>query len=137
MRLANVFGPRQDPAGEAGVIAIFCGLKLNGGRPTVYGDGGQTRDFVYVGDVVDALIAAGESDLTGAYNVGTGVETSVLDLLDALELSDHETAPARTGEAQRSAVDPSKLAADLGWRAKTSLEDGLRQTLTAARQPSK
>ena len=133
MRLANVFGPRQDPSGEAGVIAIFCGLKLTDGRATVYGDGGQTRDFVYVGDVVDALLAAADSDLTGAYNVGTGVETSVLDLLEALGLTDFKRAPARTGEAQRSAVDPRKAATDLGWTARTSLRDGLEQTLTAAR----
>jgi UDP-glucose 4-epimerase len=136
MRLANVFGPRQDPAGEAGVIAIFCGLKLDGGRPKVYGDGTQTRDFVYVGDVVEAMIAAASSDVTGAYNVGTGTETSVLDLIEALELGDYEEAPARTGEAQRSAVDPSKAAAELGWRARTSLEEGLAKTLTAVRSPT-
>jgi UDP-glucose 4-epimerase len=133
MRLANVFGPRQDPAGEAGVVAIFCGLKLSGGTPTVYGDGRQTRDFVFVGDVVDALIAAAESDRTGAYNVGTGQETSVLDLIAALELDGYEEAPARTGEAQRSAVDPTKAERDLGWTAKISLREGLRETLTAAR----
>src|SRR5690606_33511444 len=80
LRLGNVYGPRQDPLGEAGVIAIFCGLLRDGGQPTVYGDGTQTRDYVYVGDVVAAALAAAGADAAGAFNVGTGRETSVLEL---------------------------------------------------------
>src|SRR3954464_14926937 len=84
LRYGNVYGPRQDPLGEAGVIAIFCGKLLEGGRPTVYGDGTQTRDYDYVGDVVAANLAAADADGAGPYNVGTGVETSVLELIAVL-----------------------------------------------------
>ena len=84
LRYGNVYGPRQDPLGEAGVIAIFCGKLLEGGRPTIFGDGQQTRDYVYVGDVVDANLRAAGSDATGAFNIGRGVQTSVLDIVEAL-----------------------------------------------------
>ena len=84
LRLGNVYGPRQDPLGEAGVVAIFCGLLRNGGMPTVYGDGTQTRDYIYVGDVVAAALAAGATRLGGAVNIGTGREASVLDIVDVL-----------------------------------------------------
>src|ERR671911_553970 len=90
LRYGNVYGPRQDPLGEAGVIAIFCGKLMQGERPTVYGDGTQTRDYIHVDDVVAANLAAAESDLTGSFNVGTGRETSVLDLIEAL--APHATA---------------------------------------------
>jgi UDP-glucose 4-epimerase len=135
LRLGNVYGPRQDPLGEAGVIAIFCGRLQAGKRPTVYGDGRQTRDYIYVGDVVAAALAAATSEATGAINVGTGIETDVLELAERLgELGDAEDfapemAPARPGEVQRVSIDPSRAERDLGWRAGTGLEDGLRLTL--------
>src|SRR3954471_5754940 len=95
LRYGNVYGPRQDPLGEAGVIAIFCGRLLSGERPTVYGDGQQTRDYVYVGDVVSANLAAAGSDVRGGVNIGTGRETSVLDLIELFQslAGDREFAP--------------------------------------------
>jgi UDP-glucose 4-epimerase len=135
LRLGNVYGPRQDPLGEAGVIAIFCGLLRAGARPTVYGDGTQTRDYIYVGDVVTAALAAAESTLSGPVNIGTGIETDVLALAEALgrlggtESFEPEFAPARTGEVQRIAVDASRAERELGWAPATSLDDGLRRTL--------
>ena len=135
LRLGNVYGPRQDPLGEAGVIAIFCGRLRNGGRPTVYGDGRQTRDYIYVGDVVAAALAAAESEATGPINIGTGVETDVLELAARLgELGgatgfEPEFAPARPGEVQRISLDPARAGRELGWRAKTELDEGLRLTL--------
>ncbi len=135
LRLGNVYGPRQDPLGEAGVIAIFCGLLKEGGRPTVFGDGTQTRDYIYVGDVVAAALAAGDSEATGAINVGTGEETNVLELIEALKrLSGNESfepefAPARTGEVQRITIDAGRAGRELGWRAEMGLDEGLRVTL--------
>src|SRR3954447_9119824 len=135
LRLGNVYGPRQDPLGEAGVIAIFCGLLKEGGRPKVFGDGTQTRDYIYVGDVVSAALAAGESDATGAINIGTGKETDVLELVEALgRLSGRddfapEFAPPRTGEVQRIAIDAGRAERELGWHAEMDLDEGLRITL--------
>jgi UDP-glucose 4-epimerase len=135
LRLGNVYGPRQDPLGEAGVIAIFCGLLKEGGRPTVFGDGKQTRDYIYVGDVVSAALAAGDSDATGAINVGTGKETDVLELIESLkklsgnEGFDPEFAPERTGEVQQITIDASRAQQELGWRAEMGLDEGLRVTL--------
>jgi UDP-glucose 4-epimerase len=135
LRLGNVYGPRQDPLGEAGVIAIFCGLLKEGGRPTVFGDGTQTRDYIYVGDVVSAALAAGDSEASGAINVGTGKETNVLELIEALKrLSGNESfepefAPARTGEVQRITIDAGRAERELGWRAEMDLDEGLRVTL--------
>jgi len=135
LRLGNVYGPRQDPLGEAGVIAIFCGRLRGGERPTVFGDGTQTRDYIYVGDVVSAALAAGESEAIGPVNVGTGIETDVLELarllgeLGGVESFEPELAPARTGEVQRISIDPGRAKRELGWSAKTGLEDGLRLTL--------
>ena len=135
LRLGNVYGPRQDPLGEAGVIAIFCGRLRAGGRPTVYGDGRQTRDYIYVSDVVGAALAAAESEASGPINIGTGVETDVLELVERLgELGDAEGfepefAPPRPGEVQRISIDPARAAQALGWSAKTGLEEGLRLTL--------
>jgi UDP-glucose 4-epimerase len=135
LRLGNVYGPRQDPLGEAGVIAIFCGLLRSGGRPTVYGDGTQTRDYIYVGDVVAAALAAARTGASGALNIGTGREASVLDLVEMLkrlggvEDFEPEFAPARAGEVQRISVDPARAEAELGWRPETDLETGLRLTL--------
>ena len=135
MRLGNVYGPRQDPLGEAGVIAIFCGKLSGGGRPTVFGDGKQTRDYIYVGDVVAALLAAAGSEATGAFNVGTGIETDVLELARALaDLGgaggfEPELAPARAGEVLRIAIDPARAKRELGWQAAVGLGEGLRLTL--------
>jgi UDP-glucose 4-epimerase len=135
LRLGNVYGPRQDPLGEAGVIAIFCGLLKEGGRPTVFGDGKQTRDYIYVGDVVAAALAAAESEATGAINIGTGKETDVLELIESLkslsgnESFDPEFAPERTGEVQRITIDAARAERELGWRAEMDLDEGLRVTL--------
>jgi UDP-glucose 4-epimerase len=136
LRLGNVYGPRQDPLGEAGVVAIFCGALLGGRTPRVFGDGQQTRDYVYVGDVVEAFIAACASDVDGTYNVGTGVETSVLELGELIgSVCDRpfepEMAPSRAGEVQRIAIDSGRAASDLGWRARTALADGLRDTASS------
>ena len=137
LRLGNIYGPRQDPLGEAGVIAIFCGLLSSGGRPLIYGDGTQTRDYIYVGDVVAAALAAAESSVTGPINIGTGREASVLELAETLgrlggaESFEPEFAPPRAGEVQRIALDATRAEAELGWRPETSLEDGLRLTLDA------
>ncbi len=137
LRLGNVYGPRQDPLGEAGVVAIFCGLLKNGGRPTVYGDGAQTRDYIYVGDVVSAALAAGATRLGGAVNIGTGREASVLDLVEILsgiegrEDFTPEFAPERAGEVQRISLDAALAERELGWTPETTLEQGLAQTLAA------
>lgn len=127
LRMSNVYGPRQDPHGEAGVVAIFCGAAEAGEPVTIYGDGRQTRDYVFVGDVVRAWIAAAESDAQGALNVSTGTETSVLELAAALGVQ-HQVAPGRPGEIERSCLDPGAAEAALGWRAETSLDDGLDET---------
>ncbi len=134
LRLGNVYGPRQDPLGEAGVIAIFCGLLQSGGRPTVFGDGRQTRDYIYVGDVVGAALAAAGSEATGAINIGTGVETDVLTLAAELgELGgtsfEPGLAPERAGEVRRISLDAGLAERELGWRAETELSEGLRLTL--------
>ncbi len=144
MRFGNVYGPRQDPHGEAGVVAIFCGKLLDGEPPTVFGDGGQTRDYVYVGDTVDAVVRASDAlaedpeSVEGPYNVGTGAEASVLDLLERLAAiagtsPDATMAPARTGEVQRVSIDPSAAARDLGWSAGVGLDEGLRATFEELR----
>jgi UDP-glucose 4-epimerase len=132
LRLGNVYGPRQMPHGEAGVVAIFMGLLRDGGTPTIFGDGSQTRDYVFVADVADAFLRASAHD-GGVYNVGTGVETSVVDLYDAIRAAsgvDREAsfAAARLGELQRSVLDTSLAAREFGWRAQRSLGDGLAAT---------
>jgi UDP-glucose 4-epimerase len=138
LRYGNVFGPRQDPLGEAGVIAIFCGLLLEGGKPKVFGDGLQTRDYVFVGDVVRANLLASDSDAYGAFNVGTGVQTSVLDLIAALAPQASgpfvaEMAPERPGEVRHIALDATRAREELGWTAETDLAAGLAQTLDSLR----
>jgi UDP-glucose 4-epimerase len=138
LRYGNVYGPRQDPLGEAGVIAIFCGKLLEGGRPTIFGDGKQTRDYVFVGDVVDANLRAASSDATGAFNIGRGVQTSVTDIVEALaSLSENgfeaDHAPERHGEVQHIALDPSRSKAELGWEAQVDLHQGLERTLDSLR----
>jgi len=138
LRLGNIYGPRQDPATEAGVVAIFCELGRDGGRPTVFGTGEQTRDYVYVGDVVAALLAAEASDDPGPVNVGTGVETSVLELATlvggAFGRDDFqpEFAPAREGEIERTVLDTAGAAERLGWRAERTMQTGLEQTIEVA-----
>jgi UDP-glucose 4-epimerase len=139
LRLGNVYGPRQDPLGEAGVIAIFCGRIRTGERPTIYGDGSATRDYVYVGDVVRAQLAAARGSAVDEVNVGTGRETSVLAIVDVLKELEPEAAsafdpifePGRLGELQRSCLDVTRAREELGWEAQTSLRDGLRATLDA------
>ncbi len=134
LRYGNVYGPRQDPHGEAGVVAIFCGRLLDGRPCTVYGDGRQTRDYVFVEDVARANLLAAERGFSGAVNVGTGVETDVLRLHAVLAGAAGSSAPpamgpARLGEQRRSCIDPAAAAAALGWRPEVGLEDGLRRTL--------
>jgi UDP-glucose 4-epimerase len=135
LRYANVYGPRQDPHGEGGVVAIFCGKLVEGGTPVAFGDGMQTRDYVYVGDIVAANLVAAASDWVGACNIGTGTETTVIALADALRgFADGrpftlEHAPPRPGEVIRSAVDPSLAREVLGWEAQVRLGEGLQLTL--------
>ena len=136
LRLGNVYGPRQDPHGEAGVVAIFSGKLIDGEPMKVFGDGLQTRDYVYVDDVVDAFLRAegGTPDIT--LNIGTGREVSVLDLVRILGGGDAVHAPARTGEVQRSALDAALAATILGWTPTVQVEEGLPLThaaLAAAR----
>ena len=138
LRYGNVYGPRQDPLGEAGVIAIFCGKLLDGGTALIFGDGLQTRDYVYVDDVVDANLRAAETDTTGPVNIGLGQEKSVLDIVEVLRQNapngfDPEHAPERPGEVQHIALDPSRAREELGWEAKVELEDGLKRTLDSLR----
>ena len=134
LRYGNVYGPRQDPHGEAGVVAIFAGRMLAGRQPTVYGDGTQTRDYVFVDDVVDAFVRATEKGGGLLMNIGTGVETSVLELYGVMARltgfpEDPRFAPERRGELLRSALDPGRAAIHLAWKPWTSLEDGLAHTL--------
>jgi UDP-glucose 4-epimerase len=140
LRYANVYGPRQDPHGEAGVVAIFCNRILKGEPLTVFGEGTQTRDYVYGGDVARANLAAAEGTLPAAaqvdvraYNVGTGKETSVLQLAEELQRAAGSNvpvhhAPARLGEQQRSVVNIAKSEKELGWKPEVALSDGLRKT---------
>jgi UDP-glucose 4-epimerase len=132
LRFGNVYGPRQDPHGEAGVIAIFAGAAVEGRTVTVFGDGTQTRDYVYVGDVVAGFLAAADAAATGAVNIGTGVETSLLDLVAAIGVT-AEHQPARTGEVARSCLDVERADDVLGWRAEVPLGEGLERTLASLR----
>lgn len=140
LRFANVYGPRQDPHGEAGVVAIFCQRVIDGTPLTVFGDGGQTRDYVFVGDVARAhLLAADHTGIPAgkvdarAFNLGTQVETSVIDLARTLMGAAGKDvplqhAPARAGEQRRSSVSNEKAKAGLGWIPQVSLQEGLRRT---------
>jgi UDP-glucose 4-epimerase len=142
LRFGNVYGPRQDPLGEAGVVAIFCGKLRDRGQPTVFGDGLQTRDYIYVQEVVEAALIASANEVSGAFNVGTGTESSVLDLVEVLrklgrqmdiigpdDSFEPQFAPARAGEVQRSSLDPSRSRQVLGFEARVGLELGMRRTL--------
>jgi UDP-glucose 4-epimerase len=130
LRMSNVYGPRQDSHGESGVVAIFCGIAARGGTAPIYGDGAQTRDFVYVADVVEAFRAAAASATEGALNVSTGVETSLRELAAGLGVAT-APAPPRPGEILRSCLDPRAARTALGWRPRVALADGLRRTLAA------
>jgi UDP-glucose 4-epimerase len=132
LRYANVYGPRQDPHGEAGVVAVFLRALARDESPRIFGDGLQTRDYVYAGDVARATLAAAGRD-GGVFNVGTGSETSVVDLWElcrrvAGSTRDAVPAPARLGELQRSVLDVGLAERELGWRAEVPLEEGLRRT---------
>jgi UDP-glucose 4-epimerase len=142
LRFGNVYGPRQDPLGEAGVVAIFCGKLRDGGQPTVFGDGQQTRDYIYVDEVVSAALIASANEVTGPFNVGTGKESSVLDLVEVLgrlgrdigiiganDPFEAQFAPARAGEVQRSALHTERSRDVLGFEARIALDDGMRRTL--------
>ena len=126
LRMSNVYGQRQDPDRESGVVAIFAGAAIAGRAVTVFGDGCQTRDYVYVRDAVSAWLAASSSDATGALNISSGVEVTVLDLVHELGL-EHGFAPGRSGEITRSCLDPSAAARVLGWRAQLPLSEGLQR----------
>jgi UDP-glucose 4-epimerase len=127
--MANVYGPRQDPHGEAGVVAIFAGAAREGRRAVIYGDGSQTRDYVHVRDVVNAFAAAGRAQATGVLNVSTGQETSVAGLAALLALGT-ERRPGRAGEISRSCLDPARAARELGWRAQITLAEGLADVVS-------
>jgi UDP-glucose 4-epimerase len=138
LALANVYGPRQDPHGEAGVVSIFAGLLLKGDGCTIYGDGQQTRDFVYVDDVVDSFSRAATRGDGLLVNIGTGAETSVNQLYSTMATlagvdapPRHE--PARAGELRRSSLDPGRAAVQLGWKPWTSLEEGTSAVLRWSR----
>ncbi len=153
LRYGNVYGPRQDPHGEAGVVAIFCNRILDGRAMTTFGDGSQTRDYVFVKDVARANLAAATRELppigpldARGYNIGTSIETSVNELADALNRASGapvpvERAPARAGELQRSALRTDKAAKELGWKPQVSLDEGLAETFAffaanRAKQPA-
>jgi UDP-glucose 4-epimerase len=142
LRYANVYGPRQNPHGEAGVVAIFCEKLLRGEQPIINGDGTQTRDYVYVGDLVRANLAALDSDFVGAVNLGTGVETDVNTIFRLLarlccSSAAERHGPAKPGEQRRSVIDNALARRVLGWQPQVSLEDGLRPTVDFFRQQLK
>jgi UDP-glucose 4-epimerase len=133
LRYANVYGPRQNPHGEAGVVAIFCSKMLKGQQPVINGDGKQTRDYTFVGDVVKANLLALKYDGSNIYNIGTGIENDVNKLF--LELRSHlnpscpeQHAPAKAGEQQRSVISSKKIERELGWRPTVQLDEGLKLT---------
>ncbi len=144
LRYGNVYGPRQNPGGDAGVAAIFCGRAIRGERATIFGDGEQTRDYIYVGDIVEAnLVVAEHPGASGEYNVGTEAESTVNELLEALRLHlepeeaerfEAEYAPGRLGEIHRSCLDATRAREELGFTATTTLADGMALTLAAARE---
>ena len=142
LRYGNVYGPRQDPGGEAGVIAIFAGRLISGERPTVYGDGSARRDYTFVDDIVAAnLLAAAQPSPGGPYNIGTGIDSSVLELIEAIDAAaapgeaplNPEFAAAREGELQRSSLDVSLARDELGFSATTDLKTGVAATVEALR----
>jgi UDP-glucose 4-epimerase len=132
LRYGNVYGPRQDPHGEAGVVAIFLGAAMRGEQPRIFGEGSQTRDYVYVGDVARATVTALGHE-SGVFNVGTGVETSVTELWERCRAVSGTTIDAvneaaRAGEIQKSVLDPSRAASELGFQTMVDVDEGLRAT---------
>jgi UDP-glucose 4-epimerase len=141
LRYANVYGPRQDPHGEAGVVAIFAQRLLRGEPCTIFGDGGNTRDFVYVGDVAQANVLALDDRHSGPINIGTGRETGVNELYRKLAEGVGSAippvhAPPKPGEQRRSVIDPGLASRVLGWKPRMSLEEGLAQTIAWFRRPT-
>jgi UDP-glucose 4-epimerase len=139
LRYANVYGPRQDPEGEAGVVAIFIQKLLNNEQAVINGNGRQTRDFVFVDDVVEANLAMMGQETQGTYNVGTGVETSINDLFRILVQHTGSTCkeihgPAKKGEQARSVIDSTKLRQDVSWEPKADLSEGLKKTVEYFRE---
>ncbi len=139
LRYANVYGPRQDPEGEAGVVAIFIQKLLKNEQAVINGNGRQTRDFVYVEDVVEANLATLGQDVEGTYNVGTGVETSINDLFRILiqhtgSMCKEVHGPAKKGEQARSVIDAGKLRNEISWEPRMSLSDGLKRTVEYFRE---
>ena len=135
LNLSNVYGPRQDPHGEAGVMSIFTGKLINNETPTIYGDGKQTRDYVYVLDVVDAIIKSAETDDNLFLNIGTGVETSVNELVSILSQKiswdgEPEYAPKREGELLRSVLNNERAKSQIGWEPKYTLDTGLDELIS-------
>ena len=133
LRLGNIYGPRQNPHGEAGVVAIFANKMINREQVVVNGDGKNTRDFVFVDDVVEASILAMETKKSGVYNIGTGKETDVNAIFHNLKININEKAqesygPAKAGEQKRSCLDATKAEEELRWKAKTGVEEGIRVT---------
>jgi UDP-glucose 4-epimerase len=134
LNLSNVYGPRQDPHGEAGVVSIFANKYLNDEEPVIFGDGEQTRDYIYVKDVVSALIKASKIDENHFLNIGTGVETSVNDLVNSMKSQFNSEInpiykPAREGELNRSVLNSSKAKKELDWKPEYNLDDGMKQVL--------
>jgi len=134
LRYSNVYGPRQNPEGESGVVAIFARHMLKGQSPTIFGPGDKTRDYTYVADVASANLLAMQSDAKGIYNIGTGVETSDREMFDTLaELLGYQGAPhynqVRKGEIYRICLDYSKVLREMGWQPQASLREGLSQTI--------
>ena len=132
LNLSNVYGPRQDPHGEAGVVSIFANKYLKNEEPTIYGDGEQTRDYIYVKDVVSALIKASKIEENHFLNIGTGIETSVNDLANSMKIQFKSEInpiykPAREGELNRSVLNNTKAKQELNWKPNYSLDDGMKQ----------
>jgi UDP-glucose 4-epimerase len=139
LRYANVYGPRQSTLGEAGVVAIFISQLLAGKSPVINGDGKQTRDYVFVGDVVRANVAALDTDYTGAVNIGTGKETDVVTICKLLRDSvgspvEAIHGPAKLGEQRRSCLETALARKVLGWKADMELKEGLEQTIAYYRE---
>ena len=132
LNLSNVYGPRQDPHGEAGVVSIFANKYLKNEEPTIYGDGEQTRDYIYVKDVVSALIKASKIEENHFLNIGTGIETSVNDLADSMKSQFNSEInpiykPAREGELNRSVLNNTKAKKELDWKPEYNLDEGMKQ----------
>ena len=139
LRYGNVYGPRQDPFGEAGVVAIFAKAMMEGQRPTIFGDGSHERDYVYVDDVAQANVVALTQDKNGVYNIGNGEGTTVLQVFDALAgATDYDGTPehaeARQGDVHRIYLDVRRAEQGLGWRAEVTLGEGIRRTVDAMRE---